>query len=117
MSKCIEIIKATGETTVMQGAPTLEKLQQAVGGWVEHVRVLDRIEVGIFIYTSMYVHEEGRLNGLPVNPKATEIYHRNMKAQAAIYGVSLPPLEPIVGDVVFFRGYTVEEAEEIYLRA
>lgn len=148
MQKKILILKADGTVLPFTGRVTLKSLQAAVGGMVEHVRVLDRIEGEDqrFIYTTMYVNEEGLLNGLPRNSKATEIYQRNIRAQyprsehpfkeaqerirkmaeargaafvldlipdsAKVAGYEEDPY--IVGDVVFFRGYTCEEADELY---
>jgi hypothetical protein len=54
---------------------TFYKLAEPHGiprGYVEHVTVFHNKK-----YTDMFVHEEGRLKGLPYNPKATEIYHAN----------------------------------------
>jgi len=81
MTKKIQIIKSTGEITVLDTAPSLAQMQEIVGGYIEHVRVLDRIEDGRFIYTSMYVNERGLLEKLPRNSTATVIYQRNVRAQ------------------------------------
>ena len=42
---------------------TLEELQRLVGGYIERVPMSNG--------KSMYVNEEGKLNGLPYNEKAT----------------------------------------------
>src|SRR3954454_17749208 len=82
MSKQIVVIKANGETYNLEKSPSLKQMQEIVGGHVEHVRVLDRIEKnGRLVHTSMYVNETGMLDGLPRNQTATEIYQRNVRAQ------------------------------------
>lgn len=64
---------------------TLELLQGSVKGYIEPVR----FHTGRL---TMYVNEEGKLDGLAPNPRATEI----CRIQAAI-----SPSDWIVGDVVF----------------
>lgn len=81
MPKQITILRADGRVEPFTSKVTLKALQEAVGGHIEHVRVLDRIEDGRFIYSSMYVNDEGLLNGLPRNVKATEAYQHNIRAQ------------------------------------
>lgn len=46
--------------------PTLSQLQGWVGGWIELVRVPFAADA--------WVNEEGKLQGLPINPLATELY-------------------------------------------
>ena len=64
-------VKPTQGTTF-----TLEELQSTVGGFIEIVTTYDN--------RWMVINEEGKLNGLPYNPAATERY---------INGV----VDPIVG--------------------
>ena len=52
-------------------APNRKWMQRFVGGNIEHVSVLYK---GHFP-THMYVNETGRLDNLPINPTATEIYY------------------------------------------
>lgn len=61
---------------------TLEELQGLVGGYIERVPMSNG--------KSMYVNEEGKLNGLPYNEKATQI----LRHQGRI------PNDHIVGDVI-----------------
>ena len=49
---------------------TLEELQKAVGGYIEIVHPGD----GRYL---MVVNEEGKLHGLPPNPRATALYERD----------------------------------------
>ena len=62
--------------------PELEFLQQAVGGWIEHVYVKELDGTGI----DCFCNEEGKLQGLPVNFPATRL---------------VEPYGMLVGDVVF----------------
>lgn len=77
-----QIIKTTGEVTEVEPAKgkyfSLEEMQIIVGGYIEVVRISNN-EI-------MIVNEEGKLDNLPINKKATEI--------ASIPG------DVIVGDVL-----------------
>jgi hypothetical protein len=81
------IIKANGE--VIETSPkngtdySLEELHDVVNGYIEIVSSKDDREV-------MVVNEEGKLEGLPLNPKATYWHetHTNL------------PFDYIVGDVL-----------------
>lgn len=61
---------------------SLDFLKEKVGGWIEAVAIRDDV--------MMYLNEEGKLYGLPINDLATNLY-------VARYG----PIDVIVGDVVF----------------
>ena len=57
-------LTTTGQTIELGYNPTLSILQEAVGGYIEGVP----IENGY-----MYVNEEGKMQGLPVNVLATNL--------------------------------------------
>lgn len=82
MSKNAMIIYTNGEVReVSPKTPpyfSLKEMQTAVGGYIENV-YLDDGKI-------MVVNEEGKLNNLPVNAVATELYNN--------------PLDVIVGDVL-----------------
>lgn len=65
-----QIIKTTGE--IIETEPSngtdfsLTELQAVVGGFIEVVHLSDG--------RLMVVNDEGKLNGLPINPKASELY-------------------------------------------
>lgn len=65
-----QIIKTTGE--IIETEPSngtdfsLTELQAVVGGFIEVVHLPDG--------RLMVVNDEGKLNGLPINPKASELY-------------------------------------------
>lgn len=67
--------------TVEDGQSTLDVLQEAVGGYIEAVGVNDG-------YT-IYLNEEGKLDGLPLNEQATRLTR----------GI-LSPFDLVAGDVV-----------------
>lgn len=126
MEKAILFIPANGKTQALPKCPTHAEMQAFVGGELEHVRILDRIEPlsngEKFIYSSMYVDENGRLDeNRPINKTATDLYRRNAREQIkrGTPEETFGPIEKmvIVGDVVYFEGYTVEEAEEAFLKA
>jgi len=135
--KEILVLKTDGTTAVLGYNPNLKEMQRILGGYIEHVRVLDRIENGTFIYTSMYINETGLIDNLSRNTKATEIYQRNVRMQfpeaenpflaadqqflaamgdTAVIDVRPPEYkeEPwIAGDVILFSGYTCEEVRAL----
>ena len=89
--KYLVYISATGEV-VRIDQPTrldLRLLQTLVGGYIEHVGGI-KYE-GHDCY--MWCNEEGKLKGLPINTKATEIFQK-------AHG----PVDVIVGDVVVVIG-------------
>ena len=84
------IIKTTGER--LESHPRdgkhyqLDELQAIVGGYIEMVR----LESGQL----MFLNEEGKLKGLPINPLATTLYNN--------------PNDVIVGDVLVCNSGQVE---------
>ncbi len=86
------IIKTTGEEIEVSPQNgevfTLEELQGFVGGYIEMIPA-GRHHV-------MVVNEEGKLKGLPSNPRATAIAREN-----CVYG-------EIVGDVVIVNDYEID---------
>lgn len=140
MTKQILVVTATGQVTRLEKAPTLKEMQTIVGGYIEHVTVLDRIENGKFIYTSMYINEEGLIHDLPRNEKATAVYQRNIREQFPDSPNSFQEANEafrkqteesgatfidtttkeyandpyICGDVILFAGYTRDEVTEIF---
>lgn len=79
---------------VLDDANGLEQLQALVGGWLEGVDLGDAF---------MYVNEEGKIDGLPVNASATLLFH-------AVHG----PHDIIVGNVVLV-GQSDENGDETSL--
>lgn len=89
MPKRIVVISPDGSESELDAVPGLAEMQRLVGGDIEHVRVLDRIEPrGARIYTSMFVNETGLIDGLPRNERATAVYQRNVRT--AYPGVAHP---------------------------
>ena len=87
-----KIIKTTGEeiTIVPENSKDfkLEELSTIVGGYIEIVFLgPDKITKKQMI---LVVNEEGKLNRLPFNSKATQLYHN-----------CVGPYDVIVGDVLY----------------
>ena len=95
MGKII-ILKTDGtdEQKTANESPTLEQLQEIVDGYIELVNVFFGGK-----YEQMIVNEEGRLNGLPFNYRATSVYHCNY-----ITHKGEVPYDPIVGNAVILTG-------------
>ena len=80
--RTITVLKTDGtdETIECKGAPKLAVLQKAVGGYIEYVH-LPRGNG----QTKMVVNEEGRLDGLPMNSRASEIAQQSIVGNVAVY--------------------------------
>jgi hypothetical protein len=138
MTKQIVVLSPDGRTEILDTVPNLATLQALVGGYVEAVRVLDRLEDMRPVYSYMYVNETGLNDGLPRNEAATALYQRNVRlayaeepdpfdaaARAAaarrpagafvvdlaadIPGYASDPW--IAGVAVYYEGYTCEEID------
>ena len=73
---------------------TLAELQEYVGGYIEIVPI-EKVPHFYMRDALMVVNEEGKLNGLPINIIATDIYLYN---HTGIMGV-----DTIVGDVLICK--------------
>jgi len=65
-------ITTDGKIIDMGCRPTLEQLQDAVGGYIEYVPLNDQT-IAITGHTHMYCNEMGKLEGLPFNAMATSM--------------------------------------------
>lgn len=64
------------ELTKFANAPPLAFLQEAVGGYIEHVPLFDTIEIDEKVVACrVYCNEEGKLNRLPTNRIATMLWN------------------------------------------
>ncbi len=87
--------------------PDHREIQEFLGGWSEHVKVLYD---GHFP-TSMFVNDEGRLNDLPVNERATKIYWAASEAR----GVDMMDAESRQADSdAFWISRGVDPADVIF---
>jgi hypothetical protein len=81
------IIRWDGSTEVVElpedDSPCYDVLSQAVGGWLELVPSMDPSAR----HLTIYCNEMGKIEGLPLNPKATDLTAR--------WGI-----DPIVGDII-----------------
>jgi hypothetical protein len=142
--KAILVLNVDGAIHTLPTPPTWRRMQAIVGGPVEQVRVLDRIENGQPIYSFLYCNEDGLNLGLPRNDAATEVYQRNVRAAygdhpqpflaakaharqlAALMGavpIELSPpsaayeLDPwIAGPAIYFEGWSTEEVTAYWNR-
>ena len=82
------LIKTDGSTTMVTipKKNQLEFLQGLVGGYIEIVGIKALRFKG---HTGMVINEEGKLNGLPLNKIASEIFNN--------------PYDVIVGDAIIFK--------------
>jgi hypothetical protein len=81
MSKKIVIIPAEGEPYIedIKGKTVdYDTLSSNVGGWIEHVGLESNLD--------LWVNEEGKMNGLPVNPIATLLWMKYFGATDIIMG-------------------------------
>lgn len=91
MDKQALVISTTGETQVIDIAEdTLSMLQGAVGGWVQAIDISPDV--------TMWLNEEGKLEGLPHNPTAQSIFD-------SAFG---PGQDYLVGNVVLTGGVDEE---------
>jgi hypothetical protein len=86
-------LNAEGEAreVELQEEGQLEQLQGVVGGWVQAVDFTDNLTI--------WVNEEGKLVGLPINPMATFLWEK-------YFGLT----DFICGDVIFTGGTDEEGA-------
>ena len=74
-------------TALPSPKPSLEEMQRAVGGYVEHVTLDGR--------TGLWVNEEGKLTGLPVNSLATRVWEFYYGPTDVIVGPALLEVQGI----------------------
>jgi hypothetical protein len=79
-----------GRVETLAGPLSLEQLQTLVGGYIEMVTL--QVEGGV--RHVLFIDEEGKLKGKPMNTRATVIH------QAVLRERGLPDEDWIVGDVV-----------------
>jgi hypothetical protein len=144
--KTVLVLNVDRSIHALPAPPTWQRMQAIVGGTVEQVRVLDRIEAGQPIYSFLYVNEDGLTLGLPRNDQATQVYQRSVRMAygnhpqpflaakaharqlAALMGgvqIDLTPsreqaayeLDPwIAGPAIYFEGWSAEEVTAYWNR-
>ncbi len=105
----IHWISVDGSITVEESSknPSLKKMQEYVGGYIEHISVLYKGKPA-----TMYANEEGATNWhpgypLPVNKPATDIYH------AFTLSRGLPaPVAKIHGAAIVLEGIPMNAPEQ-----
>jgi uncharacterized protein DUF3846 len=93
MVKCVTI--TTDNVVTYRDVDGLTEMKEIVGGWIEAVQLGDG--------STMYLNEEGRLHGLPVNLTATNVCGLGGRPDLMLQG--------IVGDV-FIVGPTDPEGND-----
>jgi Domain of unknown function (DUF3846) len=93
------------EALALSAPPSLAVLEQAVGGSIEIVPWFDTIELeGVVRRCVAYRNEDGKLNGEPINDRATELWEQALR-QASSPNHRAPQLyDVLVGTVVTIMG-------------
>jgi hypothetical protein len=96
----IHSIEPDGTVTVTgvsgSGPAILQKLQDRVGGWIETIPFFTEFEGRRAV---AFCSEEGKLNGLPLNRKATELWLEQFKTDDVLVGT----VAVVTGDEAFMR--------------
>jgi hypothetical protein len=101
MKGTIVALMADGKVaaTRANGEPDLEILQWIVGGSIEQVPHLTRcIYAGKVRNCVAFCNAEGKINGLPVNARATRLLHAGQRR------AGMPPHDRLAGDVAIVFG-------------
>lgn len=88
------IIRTNGsmERRDLTAAPELEELQKAVGGYIEKLPHFSQFEGKPAV---AFCNEEGKLRGLDLNPRATEVWASNTSGRI---------IDRLCGDVAIITG-------------
>lgn len=88
----------------LAGPPGIQQLQKAVGGYIEVVPYFDTIEHdGAVHRCAAFCNEEGKLNGLEFNARATTLWDAALR-RAGGPGLGCRPVDVLVGPVVVIFG-------------
>jgi len=74
--------------------PSLEDMQEFVGGRIELVYLSNG--------DHLVINEEGLLDGLPINQKATNIWWNDLGLDRS--GIDIQRVPPLVGDIILVEG-------------
>lgn len=88
------ILHVNGTTTTknLDGTPSLEMLQEAVGGMIETVPYFDTYMDSPCV---AFCDEEGKIKGKPLNPDATTLWRKILQADL---------IDVLVGDICIVQG-------------
>lgn len=70
MSAEVKVIRVDGTETVCDGKVSIAEIQRIIG-----CDCLDTVRVGPDRELTMFIDDTGMIDGKPVNPKATTLYH------------------------------------------
>lgn len=140
--KRIVLLSPNGSEHMLTKPPTFDEMRMLLDGLPERVAVMDRLrDHEIIVYTAMFVNKDGLRLDLPRNPRATEIYQRNVRHQfrdfpdpfhqanevwrrrhglevvdtpkhALERGYKKDPW--IAGPAIYFEGWVLEDVDRIY---
>ena len=74
--------------------PSLEDMQEFVGGRIELVYLSNG--------DHLVINEEGLVDGLPINQKATNIWWNDLGLDRS--GIDIQRVPPLVGDIILVEG-------------
>jgi uncharacterized protein DUF3846 len=80
--------------TPLDKVPDLDMLKKAVGGWIETVPYFNKLHGEDCV---AFCNEEGKLDHLPFNKHATELWYGQLVGRAS-------PLDVLVGPVAIIQG-------------
>lgn len=86
------ILNTKGKAETFDGKPSLSDLQKAVGGCIETIPMFTSYRGKPCV---AYCNEEGKLNGLPFNFEATELWVQN-----AVDNGAMNVTDVLLGDIV-----------------
>ncbi|RUW56826.1 DUF3846 domain-containing protein [Mesorhizobium sp. M8A.F.Ca.ET.021.01.1.1] len=97
-------VKVDGTTTEKQvNINDLRAFQEAVGGYIEVVQLLEMFDHGGVIRKCIALcDEEGKLKGKPINVEATKKWYRNVEGKVGIPAHRMNDF--LVGDIAFVFG-------------
>lgn len=101
MALIVRVDGTEEEVTVPKDSGSLKFLQDAVGGNIEYVPVVNGDTTSTRGFTALFCDEEGKLKSKPVNEKATAMAGRDGNCDPAI-------VDPLCGDVIFFADGEVD---------
>lgn len=95
MPMMLHLLKTDGsvEEKILENAPSLEDLQKGVEGYIETVPGFTQYEKKLCV---AFCNEEGKLQGLKVNEKATFLWWEQYPG--------IKPFDALVGNVVVITG-------------
>ena len=86
-------VKGKIERRAISEPPSLEELQEVVGGYIEVVNVRTK---GQTVYTEMVINEDGQMRGLEINHRAMDLVESVGGHMPIVVGTVALFSEPVV---------------------